>query len=191
MICRCPYRLVVRTSRRGRDNPGSTPGVTCMREREYNPLLKADQLPRPCVTCADSRCFPAWSGPANRAGRVSSACLAVEGREGMVTKLRRSNRDSSAERMSASCGIRTHDALPTTTVCYNFARGLFQVRTHSTYLVEVVSAPWVRFAPHFEPLSVGVLKAAEPMWSLVNNVQEEKVYQCSCKPPLGIEPLQD
>ena len=31
--CRRPHRLVVRTSRRGRDNPGSTPGAVIITER--------------------------------------------------------------------------------------------------------------------------------------------------------------
>ena len=39
-MCRRPkrlHRLVVRTSRRGRDNPGSTPGVdTCYRHRFFS-----------------------------------------------------------------------------------------------------------------------------------------------------------
>ena len=33
--CRGPHRLVVRTSRCGRDNPGSTPGVDILEQNKY------------------------------------------------------------------------------------------------------------------------------------------------------------
>ena len=45
-LCCGPHRLVVRTSRRGRDNPGSTPGVDI-----FPALVKIDHATHRCAAC--------------------------------------------------------------------------------------------------------------------------------------------